>query len=142
VMYVLLCTVHLMGSGPMSRLSVDEARPLLDVLSRLGHVTIVPASRFEESNVAYVCWMDSHPFPVLVGVLARYPGAFRWVVASSPPRRCLWVEPNPTRGESPFYGIDRRELNPEEVGRVANNLREIGDRCAVARSSSSHSPRT
>jgi hypothetical protein len=74
---------------------------LLNVLSRLGPVTVVKDSPFSIINWPHFCWVStkelSHLTPAL---LARYPGKGSWTVVSDHPRVCLVVQPSFRRGES------------------------------------------
>jgi hypothetical protein len=126
VQLALASPVHLMNKTPREQLSVDESAPLLDIISRLGHVTVIDIGPYEKASFPYICWIDSTSFRLLGSTLARYPGAFRWVVVAKPPRRWLQIEPNPFRGESPFYGTDSAALDPQGVAKVAETFEKFG----------------
>ena len=98
---LLLIAVKNMSATPKQSLKPDEVRPVLEVVSRLGHVVVVPDTPYFHGPSLRICWVDSPSFSVLDAVLWKYPGLGRWYFMQDLPSRCLAVEPNPLKNE-PF----------------------------------------
>lgn len=106
--------------------TVDEARPLLQVLSKLGHVKVVDGSPHLKLGWPYICWLDdgSHSYPL---PLQKYPGRGLWLLTSDLPRICLMVQPDLRKGESPFV-ISSAELEKAGKKKVAAEVAKMADR--------------
>ena len=62
---------------PVRPFTMDEAAPVLQAFSKLGHVRMVKANRFFRMEWPYVCWIDAEEFHTgkgLVRILYQYPG--------------------------------------------------------------------
>jgi hypothetical protein len=71
------------------------------MVSRLGHVVVVPQNPYFRGPSPLVCWLDATEFRAVDDVMWKYPGFGRWYFIQDLPRRCLAVEPNTEKGE-PF----------------------------------------
>ncbi len=96
-----LIAVNLMCATQHQQFRPDEVRPVLEVVSRLGHVVVFPESQYFRGPSLRVCWLDATEFRGLDDVLWKYPGVGRWFFIQDLPCRCLAVEPNVLKGE-PF----------------------------------------
>jgi hypothetical protein len=115
---------------PIRPFTIEEAVPLLRVLSKLAPIRVVNASRFFRTRWPYVCWVDAPAFHFgteLIPKLDRYPGKGMWILFSAPPRSCITVWPNSARGESPFVVPEReRERFHQQVQSLTKRLTHTG----------------
>jgi hypothetical protein len=108
-------------------LDLSEAKPVLDVVSRLHPITVVDGGPYMSFEFPHICWIESPAFRKIVPVLASYPGPFQWGTFVSLPRRCLVVQPNVSRGESPFIkGTSGENATPQQMSELENHLRRFG----------------
>ncbi len=117
-----------MHMSPLNRpFNTDQAAPLLHVISKLHRVVIVDDGPYLRIDFPHICWIDAEPFRQLNNALLRYPGPFRWAVFLNLPRRCLLVEPNVSRGESPFFKSESSaETSELEITEFADRLEALG----------------
>jgi hypothetical protein len=87
-----------MSQPPADRpFTVEEAGPLLKVLSKLHSISVVEESPFAKLGWPHICFAWTSELLPLNQVLPEYPGAGAWYLFSDLPRLCLAVQPNARR---------------------------------------------
>src|SRR6267143_499102 len=97
----ILCVLMPLPSHPSNlTFKAEEVNILLEVLGRLGSVTVVDDSPFFKLDWPHICWISTKELSAITpSLLAGYPGRGSWTVVSDHPRTCLMVRPNMRRGE-------------------------------------------
>ena len=87
---IVFCTFMLLSSEFKPRqLSIESMRPVLDAVSRLDRVVIVPPSPYIRIGWPQICFLDSLKFRPLTQLLFRFKGNADWAIISDLPRACI-----------------------------------------------------
>ncbi len=78
--------------SPDMGLTLDEVRPVLEILSRLGPVKVIARPSLVAGSL-HVCFEEHSALKSLNGDLARYDGNAQWIIASRLPLLCLVAVP-------------------------------------------------
>lgn len=103
-------------------LTVDEAKPILEVLSKLQSVQLVDPSPYVRmaEGWPYICWLAKPEFGAVNSVSWRFKGKMRWFLVSDLPRICLMPEvpadaPDPEAPEWPEFAHSFRAAAVQEL---------------------------
>jgi hypothetical protein len=77
-------------------LTVQEAEPLLQIISRLGHVVVVKSSPNLLITWPHICWITDPKIDAVNSALWKFKGKSFWYVLSDMPRTCLVAEVSET----------------------------------------------
>lgn len=85
----------------MNRDNIDF-EPLIQVLSKIEHLRLVPSTDPELSDFPHVCWMLTpagySPFGSVTCALAQFQGKAEWYVFDDFPKLCIFAQPNSSEG--------------------------------------------
>ena len=73
-------------------LTLKEAEPLLQIISRLGHLVLVKPSPYLRLPWPHMCWLSSSNVDTVNSVMWKFNGNATWVLLSDMPRTCLVAE--------------------------------------------------
>ncbi|HSS99441.1 MAG TPA: hypothetical protein VLK33_20540 [Terriglobales bacterium] len=124
ILWLVFYSMHCVGQIPS--FTNDEAKPLLDVVSKLQTVVVAKPSSYSALKWPQICWLDADEFRELDQVVEKYPGTGQWYFVKDLPRRCLVVEPDILRGEPIPINKEFRPEASAQFNQMEKNLQNRG----------------